>query len=169
MEYLVDLKANPPQPIVQVHIAELLAGIPWTEARVKQHIVNEVAQALYKAFVFTSPSANPLQRWKQGTWLASWSGEPEGDQTCTLYASIKTQEYKLKPRRGRSYGWNRLPDGFRDKIQAHMTDNIATIEGEPLHWDKMKTQSPTTASKEVDTTHPSRFSVLGETGSHNTY
>lgn len=66
------------QPIAQVNIAELLAWILWTENKVRQHIVNEVSQALHIILVFTNRAANPLQRWKHGTWMSSWEGEPEG-------------------------------------------------------------------------------------------
>ena len=60
-EYLVNNKASTQKSIAQVHIGEQLAGIPWTETRTKKHIVNEVAQALYKVLVFTKSTDNPLQ------------------------------------------------------------------------------------------------------------
>ena len=45
IDYLVNTKVTIPKPFVQVHIAELLAGVPWTETKVRQHVVNETAQA----------------------------------------------------------------------------------------------------------------------------
>lgn len=165
MEYLVDLKTNQPQPLAKVHIAEQLAGIPWTATRVRQHIVNEVAQALYKVFVFTNPSLNPLQRWKHGKWFARWEGDKEGDQTCTLYVCLKVQEQKLKPKKGHNVGWQKLPDDVRDRIQSHIEDTIETFADEDLFWSKpaKKTQHPPSASTQLTTTvHPNRFSILSE-------
>jgi hypothetical protein len=104
-EILVNRKMHSQPAIVQVHIAKLFAGIPWIETRVKTHIVNEVAQTLYKVLVFTNPANNPLQKWKQGRWFAIWEGEPEGDYTCTLYVSVYVQENKIKPQKGQNHGW----------------------------------------------------------------
>ena len=70
-EYLVDNKTVPHQPLAHVHIAELLAGISWTKTRAKQHVVNEVAQALHKVLIFTNKAPNPLQKWKHGRWFSS--------------------------------------------------------------------------------------------------
>ena len=132
MDYLADLKTNYPQPIAQVHISEQLAGIPWTATRVKQHIVNEVAQALYKVFVFPNPTANPLQKWKHGKWFTIWEGEKEGDQTCTLYVCIKVQDLKLKTRKGHNVGWQKLPSDIQRRIQDHSEDGIFTLADEDL-------------------------------------
>jgi hypothetical protein len=45
-EYLVDNSKQPFTIITTVHIAELLAIIPWPPQRARQHIVNKVAEAL---------------------------------------------------------------------------------------------------------------------------
>lgn len=109
MDYLVNAKTEGNKAIIQVHIAEQLAGVPWTEARARQHVMNEVVQALYKVFVFTNPSANSLQMWKQGKWFARWEMEGEGDHICTLYVQIPAQEHKLKPRKGYVHSWFPIP------------------------------------------------------------
>lgn len=113
-DYLVNLKTAAPRSIAQVHIAELLAGVSWTEARVRQHVVNEVAQTLYKVLVFTNPSSNPLQRWKQGKWFACWEGELD-------------RENKIKPKRGHTCGWFRVPLEIRDRIQLHLAKGLEAI------------------------------------------
>jgi hypothetical protein len=88
-EYLADKKTQPSGAITQVYIVELLACIPWATDRAQQHVVNETSHALYKVIVFTNSAANPLQKWQQGRWFASWSKEAEGDHTCTLFVSIQ--------------------------------------------------------------------------------
>jgi hypothetical protein len=168
MEYLRDMETNPPQPVAHVHIAELLAGIPWTETRVRQHIVSEVAQALYKAFVFTNPSLNPLQKWRHGKWFVSWEEEAEGDQICTLHVGIQVQENKLKPRKGQQHGWSISPDDLRDRLQAHNTDTIETLEDNLHIWHKTpsKQHTATTSTQEASIAHPNRFSILRERSTH---
>jgi hypothetical protein len=96
-EYLINKKNHPHNALVQVHIAELLAGLPWTEQRARNHVVNELAQVFHKILVFTNPAANPLQRWKQGRWLALWTEEAEGAHVCTLYMTTKIPDQE-KPR-----------------------------------------------------------------------
>lgn len=118
LEYLVNTKTAASKAITHVHIGELLAGVPWTESRVRQHVVNEVAHALYKVLVFTNPAANPLQRWKQGRWFADWTCELDGDHTCTLYVSVTAHESKIKPRKGHTFGWHKIPQEIRERIQV---------------------------------------------------
>lgn len=133
-------------------------------------MVNEVAQALYKVFVFTNPSSNPLQKWKQGKWFVGWVGDPEGDQVCTFYVSIKVQEHKIKPRKGENYGWSKILDELRQRIQLHTTNTIETLEGDLLLWRNMINKTKplsTTTTQATTTTHPNRFSVLSEKNSHN--
>ena len=163
-EYLVNNKANAQKSIAQVHIGEQLAGIPWTETRTRQHIVNEVAQALYKVLVFTNPTANPLQKWKYGKWFAEWTGELDGDYICTLYVSVPVQENKIKPRKGHSYGWHKVPQDIRECISLHTTETIEAVQEERASWHKM-IQAEASHSKpgsEATTTHQNRFAVLSE-------
>ena len=53
-EYLVDNSKNPHSTITIVHIAEVLAGIPRSLLRARQHIVKETAQALHKVLIFNN-------------------------------------------------------------------------------------------------------------------
>ena len=160
-EYLVNTKAAMPNSIAQVHIAELLAGVPWTEARARQHVVNEVAQALYKILVFSNPSANPLQKWRQGRWFASWEGDSEGGYMCTLFVMVGVQESKIKPRRGHSCGWNKLPTDLKNRIKSHTSEEIEEITEDKLHWIKLfhlvTNNNPTFETKATN-----RFAILGE-------
>lgn len=163
-EFLVDNKHTPHQPIAHVHIAELLAGLPWTESRARQHVVNEVAQALHKVLIFTNKVPNPFQKWKHGYWFAGWEGDSEGDHICTLYAIVQVQETKLKPRKGQNFGWRRVPTKIWERIHSHNVDMIEDGEPERAQWQQMlgtprrnlhKPNIPTASS-------PNRFSVLSE-------
>ena len=163
MEYLVNSKPAAPKYIAQVHIAELLAGVPWTEARVRQHIVNEVAQTLYKVLVFPNPAANPLQKWKQGKWFASWEGEAEGEHVCTLYVSALAQDHKIKPRRGNTCSWVRLPEEIKVCIQLHSFEDIEETAETCEHWHKLTHTSALISTKstpEVAAAQHNRFSAL---------
>jgi hypothetical protein len=164
IEYLANTKASTPKSIAQVHIAELLAGVPWTETRVRQHVVSEVAQALYKVLVFPKPSDNPLQKWKQGKWFASWEGELEGDHTCTLFVTVPVQESKIKPRRGHTYGWSRLPSELRDRIQSHSSEDIEAIIEDRTHWYKTILPEPPISNhtSEMAAATQNRFAILSE-------
>ena len=165
MEFLMRTKQVASRSIALIHIAEQLAGIPWTETRARQHIVNEVAQALYKVLVFTNPSSNPLQRWKQGKWFANWEGELDGDFTCTLYVTVLVQENKIKPRKGHTYSWSRLPGDISKRVQLHNSPSIEAIQEDRADWYELTHNSelPTHNTTSVDAaTHPNRFSVLRE-------
>ena len=166
VEYLVDNKTLSFKPIAQVHIAELLAGIPWTEPRARQHVVNEVAQALHKTFVFTNKSPNPLQKWKQGRWFANWEEAAEGEYTCFLYVSIKVHETKIKPRRGQSLGWRRVPSQLWERISSHTSDTIADSTEDSYQWQQMIAKSPHNGTKTpvqpTGITPHNRFSALVE-------
>lgn len=163
-EYLVDHKVTPHQPIAQVHIAELLAGIPWQEAITKQHVVNEAAQALYKVLVFTHKTANPLQKWRNGHWFSSWTGEAEGERTCTLYVCAPIQETKAKPRKGQQFGWRRIPEKMWEKITSHKSEVILDCTHDMAQWQQLIGGSRNAQRK---ATHPvsnlqNRFSILSE-------
>jgi hypothetical protein len=162
---LVDLKTHKPQPFAQVHIAELLAGIPWSEHRVRQHVVNEVAQTLYKKLVFTNPSANPLQTWSHGKWFSSWEEHQEGEYCCTLYACIKMQEHKIKPRKGQNFGWSTLPEEIRNQLQMHTSEAIESTNADKNQWHTLITKQEFTSihpAPKAAITRSNRFAVLGE-------
>jgi hypothetical protein len=163
-EYLVDNKTAPHQPIAHVHIAELLAGIPWTELRTKQHVVSEVAQALHKVLIFTSKAPNPLQKWKHGCWFANWEGDSDGEHTCTLYVTVQVQETKIKPRKGQNFGWRKVPTKIWERITSHNSTKIEDSEAERTHWQQMIGVPRRSSTKPNTSTGPpqNRFSVLTE-------
>jgi hypothetical protein len=168
MDYLINTKVAASKSIAQVHIAELLAGVPWTETRARQHVVSEVAQALYKVLVFTNPSLNPLQRWKQGRWFANWEGELEGDHTCTLFVTVPVQESKIKPRRGQACSWSKIPNEIKNRIQLHTSEEIEAITEDRTHWFQMiYPEAPdTNSTPKTKATHQNRFAVLSEENTH---
>lgn len=131
-------------------------------------LVNEAAQALYKILVFTNPASNPLQKWRQGKWFAEWTGELDGEYTCTFYVCVPVQEYKIKPRKGHSYGWHKLPQEIRERILLHNTEAIEAVKEESTSWHKM-VKGEASCSKpgsETATTHQNRFAVLSEETTH---
>lgn len=161
IEYLISTKADTLRAITQIHIAELLVGVPWTETRVRQHIVSEVAQALYKVLVFTNPASNPLQKWKQGKWFAYWEGEREGEHTCTLFVSVPVQENKIKPRKGHAHGWHSMPGEINERIQLHNLEAIEEITSDSAQWNNLISPD-TTSSSELGAAadNQNRYTVL---------
>ena len=133
VEYLADNKTFPSSAIVQVHIAELLAGIPWTTIRARQHIVNEVSLALNKVLIFNNNLSNPFQKWQQGSWFASWEEGPEGEHTCTLFVSVSVIDQRVKPRKGQNFRWQQVPGVIRDQLTTHTADTIIPAT-EHTHW-----------------------------------
>ena len=125
VEYLIDKVPSPQLKITEVHIAEVLAGIPWTPQRAQQHVVNEVAQALQKVLIFNSHLTSPFQKWAQGQWFANSSINLEGEHLCTLYVCVAVPESKIKIRKGRTLGWTRIP--------AHITDRLANTAAGQIH------------------------------------
>jgi hypothetical protein len=134
-EYLVDKSKPSFTPITTVHIAELLAGIPWTLSRVKQHIIAEVSQALHKFLIFNNQSTTPIYKWDQGKWFSHWSWEEE-EHTCTMYVYIAIPESKLKIRKGRDFGWRRLPAGVHEALITPTTESVQEVEVNP-GWQEM--------------------------------
>ena len=163
-EYLVDNKTSPHQPIAHVHIAELLAGIPWTEARTKQHVVNEVAQALHKVLIFTNKAPNPLQKWKQGCWFSHWEVDTEEEHICTLYVSVQVQDTKIKPRKGQNFGWRKVPTQILEMLTSHNSTRIEDSDNERSHWQQMIGTPRRSSNKPTTSTGlpQNRFSVLTE-------
>lgn len=165
MEYLTNSKTTTSKAIAQVHIAEQLAGIPWTETRAQQHVVNEVAQALYKVLVFPNPTSNPLQRWKQGRWYANWERELDGGYTCTLYVSVLVQEPKFKPRRGQSHNWSKIPGEIGHHLQLHKSDMVETIMENQIQWHTLIHNAESSSNNpptEVTATLQNRFAALSD-------
>ena len=162
-EYLVSSKTHAFQPIARVHIAELLSGVPWTETSAKHHVVSEVAHALHKIFVFTTKVPNPLQKWRQGSWFATWDEETVDEFVCTLYVHILTQEAKLKPRKGHTVSWRRAPPELWSRLHDHTIESIADGTSDRTLWQQMVSNSQDSKeSRSSVSTSPNRFAVLSE-------
>ena len=162
-EYLVDKRGQSFGPIAHVHIAEVLAGIPWTQSRAKLHVVNEVSLALHKILIFNNNFSNPFQRWNQGQWYAQWGQGTEGEFICTLYVSIDVPEQKVKPRKGHNMGWRKEPLEVSKTRTSQLTEGIHLIDAEQSLWQLMAGKLPNL--KAVEQTPPeshNRFATLLE-------
>ena len=162
-EYLVDRRGKSFGAIAHVQIAEVLAGIPWTQCRARQHIVNEVSQALHKLLVFNNNLSNPFQKWTQGNWYAQWSPGTEGEYLCTLYVSIDVLEHKVKPRKGYHLGWRKEPVAISEVRKLPTTEEIHLVAPEHTLWQLMAGRLP---NKKADEQAPpeshNRFATLLE-------
>ena len=70
IEYLIDTAQAPQLTIAPIQIAEILAGLPWSPSKVKQHIDSQISHALHKVMIFNTSASNPFQVWNQGQWHA---------------------------------------------------------------------------------------------------
>lgn len=145
-EYLVDNCNQPSTPIVIAHIAELLAGIPWTAQRARQHIVNELSQSLHKILIFNNHNTTPIHKWEQGRWFSHWANNADGEYTCTLYAMIEVPKHKIKVRKGREIGWRKITAELQEKLRNTHTDQIQEVEEHDYLWQDMLGLPPTTPS-----------------------
>ena len=141
-EYLIDRKGQSHGAIAYVHVAELLAGIPWTQSRARQHVVNETSQALHKLLIFNNNLSNPLQSWSQGRWYAQWDHGAEGEHICTLFVSIDAPEHKIKPRKGLQLGWRKEPVEISSMLASQGTEAIQVIESNCFSWQRMAGRLP---------------------------
>lgn len=164
-EYLVDKSILPFANITEVNVAEQLAGIPWSPQRAKQHVVNEVAQALQKILVFNNNHSSPFQKWAQSRWSANWTVNTTGEHTCTLYVCIAVPEAKVKIRKGKELGWKKVPGGIRELLTTITTEQIQEITTQNTQWQAMVGYRELTQNKKPqppETTSPNRFAVLSE-------
>jgi hypothetical protein len=127
-EYLVDNRGPSFGVVAYVHIAEVLAGIPWTQVRARQHVVDEVSQTLHKLLIFNNNISNPFQSWNQGQWYAQWAQGTEGESICTLYVSIDVPEQKVKPRKGNTLSWRKEPVEISLLHTSKITEDIQAVE-----------------------------------------
>ena len=134
-EYLVDKKIFPFTTIVQVHVAEVLAGVPWSTARAKQHIINETSHALHRVLIFNNNLSNPFQKWTQGCWFANWVEDAEGEHTCTLFVSVAVLDSKVKPRKGQNFQWQLIPVAIRAQIAGKSSETITLVDEQ--QWSSM--------------------------------
>ena len=163
-EYLVNKSPTLPLSITEAHVAEVLAGIPWSTIRAQKHVVSETAQALNKVLIFNNTLTSPFQTWSQGKWFANWDISREGEHTCTMYVCIAVPEVKLKIRKGRDFGWRRIPDNIREVLANSPPEQIHVATPHNVQWQAMAgskiTTSPTMPQQLP--TSPNHFAVLSE-------
>jgi hypothetical protein len=163
--YLVEKKPHSFAPIAITHVAEQLAGLPWTPLRAKQHVVNELSQSLHKVFIFGNNVHNPIQKWTQGQWYVEWTAPTEGENHCTLYVSIMVTEQRGEIRKGRNLEWRTTPAAIREMFCGQQSEDIQELEITSGQWKELigstlaSTSTPTQSSAEVS---PNPFSVLSE-------
>ena len=157
-EHLIDKDQPSPNSIAAIPIAEILAGIPWTTARARQHVVNEVSQALHKLLIFNTSAANPFQKWSQGQWHSQWSTSSTGDHICTLHVIIQAPESKIKIRKSKNLGWSRLPD----ELHRMINNNSNTDEIQELSGANSSNSIPATISHPPVEITPNPFAALSE-------
>ena len=164
-EYLVDKSKQSLNMITIVQIAELLAGVPWTTHRARQHIVNEVAQALHKILIFNNQHNTPLHKWEHSRWYSNWTSSSDGEQMCTLYANIAVPENKIKIRKGRTLGWSKIPGTIQEALAGTYTELIQDVATLGPHWQDMTgSRDPPNLAPTLATTTAGRnpFSVLAD-------
>ena len=155
-EFLVDTITQPYTPIATVHIAEVLAGIPWSTQRARQHVVNEVAKGLLKVLIFNNQHNTPFQKWSQGRWQAGWSLSPDGEHMCTLYVTIATPESKIRIRKGKALKWSPIPERIKEILNSEHKESIQTVGEHSSTWLEMTGQLP----KQIKTADAKSFSAL---------
>lgn len=88
-EFLVNQNAQTPQPIAEVQVAEVLAGLPWTESMVRQHIVNEVPKSSTKSWC--SPHGLPIRCKSSNKALGRRIGQRSHTHTLCEHADPRIQ------------------------------------------------------------------------------
>ena len=161
-EYLVDTRSQSFGAIAHVHVAEVLAGIPWTQSRARQHVVNEVSQVLHKSLVFNNNLSNPFQKWAQGNWYAQWKQGSDGEFICTLFLSIDVPEQKVKPRKGLHLTWRKEPPEVSTLLAERETDEIQAVDPDYPHWTKMAGRLPEKTTEPAPPESHNRFASLLE-------
>ena len=163
-EYLVDNNKHSYSTITIVHIAEVLAGVPWSLSRARQHIVKETAQALHKVLIFNNQYTTPFQTWDQGRWFSQWEKTADGDHICTLYVSIAAPESKIKIRKGRNIGWKTIPEIIKTTLNSPQSGAIQDVAELKSQWQIMsgKRDLLYTDQQAPTPTERNPFSVLSE-------
>ena len=154
-------------PITTVHIAELLAGIPWTLTRVRQHVITEVSQALHKILIFNNQSNSPIYKWEQGQWFSYWVREEE-EHICTLYVTIPIPESKLKIRKGRDFGWMKIPEKVQEALVLQPTEAIQEVV-DSSGWQTMITNKELGNTSTTPKTNLTPTSTTEQEGTSQTY
>jgi hypothetical protein len=157
--------------ITSVNVAEQLAGVPWSLLRIRQHIVNETAQALHKMLIFNNQHNTPFQQWDQGRWFSHWETTPDEEHVCTLYVSIAAPEAKIRIRKGRKMGWRNIPLSIKTILSSSTTDLIQDVAELRDQWQDMAggTRDTSNSTRKQPATTPARnpFSILSEEEEHS--
>ena len=146
--------------IVHVHIAEVLACVPWTQSRTRQHVVKEVSQALHKLLIFNNNFWSPFQGWIQGHWYAEWGQGGEGEHICTLYVTIDVAEHKVKSRKENNMGWRREPVEISLTLASQNTEDIQVFESDNSLWQMMADMLPSSKNTASPPEFHNRFATL---------
>ena len=161
-EFLTDNSKNPHSAITTAHIAEVLAGVPWTLQRARQHIVNETTQALHKVLIFSNQHNTPFQKWEQGLWFAQWDSTGDGENICTLYVSIAAPEAKIRIRKGRNIGWRNITGSIKEALLQAQAETIQEVADLRKHWQRMKGTKDTNPSGQTTPTANNPFAALSD-------
>lgn len=164
-EYLVDNSKSPHTTIATAHIAETLAGVPWTLVRARQHIVNETTHALHKVLIFNNQNTTPFHKWEQGSWFSQWTLTTDGEHLCTCFVSVAVPESKIKVRKGRDFGWRKIPSLITNVLTAPQTYLIQDAAALGQHWQGMagkKEKAPARTPPEDTPAAKNPFAVLSE-------
>lgn len=162
-EYLADRRGHSFGAIAHVQISEIFAGIPWTQSRARQHVVDKVSQVLHKILIFNNNLSNPFQKWAQGSWYAQWGPGAEGEYICTLYVSIDVPEQKVKPRKSHSMSWRKKPEEVSIARMLPVTEDIQPIATDLTTWQTMAGRLPgKKANEQTPPESHNRFATLLE-------
>lgn len=94
-----------------------------------------------------------------------WEGELDKDHTRTLYVSMLIQESKVKPRKGKDFGWRKVPQSLQHQVTTHTIDLIVDIEDDRAAWQQMagvRNKDPNTNLRTTESAKQSRFVALSE-------
>ena len=140
----------------------MLAGVPWTLQRARQHIVNETAQALHKVLIFSNQHNTPFQKWEQGLWFAQWDSTGDGENICTLYVSIAAPEAKIRIRKGRNIGWRNITGSIKEALLQAQAETIQEVADLRKHWQRMTGTKDTNPSGQTTPTTNNPFAALSD-------
>lgn len=75
------------------------------------------------------------------------------------------QESKVKPRKGKDFGWRKVPQSLQHQVTTHTIDLIVDIEDDRAAWQQMagvRNKDPNTNLRTTESAKQSRFVALSE-------